>query len=85
MAKKRRVKKPAAANYIEKISAQIFNKYQKEITKMIKAYIKSSKKKLPGLKRRVKKKIKEELELSFRLIPAEQFKKRKKAKAKKYV
>ena len=84
MAKKGKHKRKAvAAGYIEKISSQIFNKYHKEITKMIKGYIKSSKKMVPGLKKRLKKKIKEELKTSFRLIPSGGIKKRKKAKVKK--
>ena len=84
MAKKRKRKtKTDAAGYIEKISSQIFNKYHKEITDMVKGYIKSSKKMLPGLKKRLKNKIKEELKTSFRLIPSGGIKKGKKAKGKK--
>jgi hypothetical protein len=76
MAKKRKHKtKTNAAGYVEKISSQIFNKYHKEITKMIKGYIKSSKKMLPGLKKRLKNKIKEELKTSFRLIPSKKVRK----------
>jgi hypothetical protein len=79
MAKKKKHKtKPAATGYIEKISSQIFNKYQKEITNMIKRYVKNTKKMLPILKKRFKKKLKEELKNSFRLTPGVKVKKRKK-------
>jgi hypothetical protein len=78
MAKKKRKTKPAATGYIEKISAQIFNKYQKEITSLIKRYVKNTKKMLPILKKQFKNKLKKELKTSFRLTPESKTKKRKK-------
>jgi hypothetical protein len=79
MAKKGKHKRKAGtAGYIDKISSQIFNKYHKEITGMVKGYIKESKKMLPGLKKRLKNKIKEELKTSFRLTPSGGIKKSKK-------
>jgi hypothetical protein len=77
---KRKQKKTSAAGYIDKISSQIFNKYHKEIMGMVKGYIKSSKKMLPGLKKRLKSKIKEEFKTSFRLIPSGGIKKVRKVR-----
>jgi hypothetical protein len=78
MAKKKR-HKTTATGYIEKISSQIFNKYQKEITGMVKRYVKNTKKSLPGLKKQFKNKLKKELETSFKLTPSSKIKKVKKA------
>jgi hypothetical protein len=79
MAKKKKLKtKPAAKGYIEKIIAQIFNKYHKEITSLIKKHIKNTKKMMPILKKRFKNKLKKELKTSFRMTPSSKTKKRKK-------
>jgi hypothetical protein len=84
MAKKKKHKaKPGATGYIEKISAQIFNKYQKEITSLIKRYVKNTKKMMPILKKRFKKKLKEELKTSFRLAPSNKIKKGHKSRRRK--
>jgi hypothetical protein len=77
MAKKKRKTKPAATGYVEKISAQIFNKYHKEITSLVKKHIKSTKKMMPILKKRFKNKLKKELKTSFRMTPSGKTKKRK--------
>jgi vacuolar-type H+-ATPase subunit E/Vma4 len=61
--------------YIEKASSQLFDRYQKEATDMIKGYIKSSRKMLPVLKKRVQSKIREELKKSFRVMPSSNIKK----------
>jgi hypothetical protein len=79
MAKKKKHKaKPAATGYVEKISSQIFNKYHKEITAMVKRYIKNTKKMMPILKKQFKNKLKKELKTSFRMTPSSKIKKRKK-------
>jgi hypothetical protein len=83
MAKKRKQKKTIAAGYIEKISSQISDIIKKDFEKSFKiapSEIKKIKKMLPGLKKRLQKKIKEELKKSFRITPV---KKTKKGKRKK--
>ena len=83
MAKRKRQKKTSAAGYIEKISSQIFDIVRKDLEKSFKiapSEIKKIKKALPGLKKRLQKKIKEELKRSFRVTPV---KKTKKGKRKK--
>jgi hypothetical protein len=75
--------KPAATGYLEKITSQIFNKYQKEITALIKKHIKNTKKMMPILKKQFKNKLKKELKTSFRLTPSSKAKKKHKSKRRK--
>ncbi len=84
---KRKKRKTGAAGYVEKISAQIFDRIREELEKSFKVTpsdaTKKIKKVLPALKKRVKNQIREELEKSFRLTSLGEVKRGKKAKVKK--